>query len=184
MQRSARPFWHSALTSTTRRARIGRVRAIVATLCALMMAATASPAQEPEAGRSIVTGVVKDAVSGAPIPGVVVNIPGTPLQSMTDDQGRYTLRNVPMGNQTIDARRVGYSQVHDVNVRVNAARFVHDMLRKGSLISLPIHGRELFALKLPYYTYGGDLPGSVGATGTSYVTRGVPGNGASKAWLY
>jgi hypothetical protein len=58
------------------------------------------------------------------------------------------------------------------------------MLRKGSLISLPIHGRELFALSLPYYTYGGNLPGSVGASGTAYVTRGVPGDGASKAWLY
>ena len=58
------------------------------------------------------------------------------------------------------------------------------MLRKGSMISLPIHGRELFALGLPYYTFGGDLPGSVGAGATAYVARGVPGDGASKAWLY
>ncbi len=58
------------------------------------------------------------------------------------------------------------------------------MLRAGSMISLPIHGRELFALGLPYYTYGGTLPGSVGAAGTAYVARGVPGDGSSKAWLY
>jgi len=58
------------------------------------------------------------------------------------------------------------------------------MLRKGSLISLPIHSRELVALSLPYYTYGGTLPGSVGVSGTPYVARGVPGDGSSKAWLY
>jgi len=58
------------------------------------------------------------------------------------------------------------------------------MLRAGSMISLPIHGRELFALGLPYYTYGGNTPGSVGVSGTAYVTRGVPGDGSSKAWLY
>ena len=52
------------------------------------------------------------------------------------------------------------------------------------MISLPVHSRELVALGLPYYTYGGTLPGSVGVTGTKYVTRGTPGDGTSKAWLY
>ena len=58
------------------------------------------------------------------------------------------------------------------------------MLRVGNMISLPIHSRELFALHLPYYTYGGTLPGSVGAAGTPYVTRGTPGDGTSLAWIY
>lgn len=58
------------------------------------------------------------------------------------------------------------------------------MLRKGSLIQLPIHNRELVALGLADYTYGGDQPGSVGVAGTAYVTRGKPGDGTSKAWLY
>ena len=58
------------------------------------------------------------------------------------------------------------------------------MLRNGSMISMPIHSRELITLKLPYYTYGGTSAGSVGAAGTPYVTRGVPGDGSSKAWLY
>lgn len=33
-------------------------------------------------------------------------------------------------------------------------------LMKGSLIQLPVPGRELQTLGLPYYTYGGSLPGS------------------------
>ena len=33
-------------------------------------------------------------------------------------------------------------------------------LPKGSLVQLPVHGRELQTLGLPIYTFGGDLPGS------------------------
>jgi len=33
-------------------------------------------------------------------------------------------------------------------------------LPKGSLMQLPVHGRELQTLGLPLYTFGGDLPGS------------------------
>jgi TonB-linked SusC/RagA family outer membrane protein len=132
MQRSARPFRLFALIVSTRGARLA------AGVAALGVLAVAKPAiaQQPDAGKATITGVVKDGISGAPIPGVVVNIPGTTFQSMTDDQGRYTLRNVPQGNQTIDARRVGYSQVHDVNVRVNAAQFTHDMTMSQVALSL------------------------------------------------
>jgi TonB-linked SusC/RagA family outer membrane protein len=133
MQTFARPFRLSASIIV----RPGAcVRFVAAAFSVLTLGASALGAQEPDAGKAIVTGVVKDAMSGAPIPGVVVNIPGTPFQSMTDDQGRYTLRNVPMGTQTIDARRVGYSQSHDVNVRVNAARFTHDIAMSQVALSL------------------------------------------------
>jgi hypothetical protein len=57
------------------------------------------------------------------------------------------------------------------------------MFRDGSMVSIPIHSRELYTLGLPYYTYGATLPGSVGVAGTEYVTRGTPGSG-SAAWLY
>jgi TonB-linked SusC/RagA family outer membrane protein len=90
----------------------------------------------PAAGRAIVTGIVRDAVSGAPVPGVTVSIPGTSFQSATDETGRYTLRNVPMGLQTIDAKRVGYSQAHDENVRVNSANFVHNIMIGQAALSL------------------------------------------------
>jgi len=41
-----------------------------------------------------------------------------------------------MGNQTIDAKRVGYSQAHDENVRVNTASFVHDIRIGQAALSL------------------------------------------------
>src|SRR5438552_11512998 len=59
--------------------------------------------QQPAAGRATITGVVRDAQVGTPIPSAVVSIPGTSYQALTDSAGRYSLRGVPMGNQTIDA---------------------------------------------------------------------------------
>jgi TonB-linked SusC/RagA family outer membrane protein len=102
----------------------------------LLILALVQPAvaQVPAAGRATITGVVKEAESGAPVLGAIVNIPGTPFQTISDAQGRYTLRNVPMGNQTIDARRVGFSPSHDENVQVNSANFVHDI----KMIQVPL----------------------------------------------
>ena len=107
-------------------------------LCALAVASHASAQQQQQTatGRATVTGVVTDATSEAPIPGATVSIPGTPFQATTDEAGRYTLRNVPMGNHTIDAKRVGYSQAHEANVRVNAANFVHNIKISQVALSL------------------------------------------------
>ena len=109
--------------------RLARAACVAGALCTLAVAsqASAQQPQQPASGRAIVTGVVTDAMSGAPVPGATVGIPGTPFQATTDEAGRYTLRNVPIGNHTIDAKRVGYSQAHEANVRVNAANFVHNI---------------------------------------------------------
>ena len=93
-------------------------------------------AQETTAGRAVITGVVRDAASGSPIPGVTVSIPGTPFQNTSNEQGRYTLRNVPMGTHTIDARRVGYAQFHETNVRVNRPDFTLDIAISQMALSL------------------------------------------------
>jgi hypothetical protein len=39
----------------------------------------------------------------------------------------------------------------------------------GTMLAMPIHSRELFTLGIPYYTFGGSLPGSVGAPDTDYT---------------
>src|SRR6266581_3366589 len=55
---------------------------LAAALCGVLLASSLA-AQAPAAGKAIVTGVVRDAESQTPIPGVVVSIPGTPLQGTT-----------------------------------------------------------------------------------------------------
>ncbi len=52
-------------------------------------------------------GTVRDAVSGAPVPYVVVNVVGTDRSAMTDRRGQYEI-SVPAGRWRIQFRKIGY----------------------------------------------------------------------------
>lgn len=41
--------------------------------------------------------------------------------------------------------------------------------RNGTWLHMPIHSRELFTLGIPYYTFGGSTPGTVGQPGVVYA---------------
>ncbi|MDQ2890687.1 MAG: SusC/RagA family TonB-linked outer membrane protein [Gemmatimonadota bacterium] len=55
-----------------------------------------------------ITGRVIDRTAGIPIVGVRVIVTNTTLATTTNPEGRYTLRNVPAGPQTVRALRVGF----------------------------------------------------------------------------
>ncbi len=112
-----------------------RLRWAAVALCVLAAGARVE-AQQPPANRATVTGVVRDVQSGAPVVGVNVSVPRTSLQTTTDAEGRYTLRNVPFGHQAIDARRVGFSPAHDENVQVDREQVVHDITLTQVALSL------------------------------------------------
>ena len=65
-----------------------------------------SAAQETTQDGTLVSGVITDASTEEPLPGVAVIIKGTTAGTITDENGRYTL-NVPEGN-TIQFSYVGY----------------------------------------------------------------------------
>jgi hypothetical protein len=54
------------------------------------------------------TGRVTDAGTGQPLPFATVYIDGTTRGTLTDDQGEYTLPNVPLGSVELAASYVGY----------------------------------------------------------------------------
>ncbi|HEX5829902.1 MAG TPA: carboxypeptidase regulatory-like domain-containing protein, partial [Gemmatimonadaceae bacterium] len=69
------------------------------------------------AGTGTVTGVVRDA-NGRELQAAQVTVQGTSLGTTTDSVGRFTLRGVPPGAQTLVARRVGYERARQqVTVR-------------------------------------------------------------------
>jgi TonB-linked SusC/RagA family outer membrane protein len=84
------------LTHTTRRL----VPAFVLALCA----ATA------QAQQATVTGRVTETGSAKPVDQAQVNIVGTTLGSITNAEGRYTIRNVPAGTHQVRVLRVGYTE--------------------------------------------------------------------------
>jgi TonB-linked SusC/RagA family outer membrane protein len=68
-----------------------------------------------------VQGTAVDATTGQPLSGVQVTIVGTGIGGVTNDQGRYLLLNVPVGERVVRAEMIGYAEVeHPVFVRSGA----------------------------------------------------------------
>ncbi|WP_397546360.1 carboxypeptidase-like regulatory domain-containing protein [Rhodothermus marinus] len=69
-----------------------------------------------------IAGVVTDAATGDPLPGVNVTIEGTTLGAASDIDGQYYILNVPPGRYTVRASMIGYQPVVVENVVVHADR--------------------------------------------------------------
>src|SRR5256885_236656 len=74
-------------------------------LAAIVIAPSTLVAQS----RGTVRGGVLDSASGAPVPGASVTIVGTRLGALTDNEGNYSIRTVPTGQQTVRFARLGYA---------------------------------------------------------------------------
>jgi TonB-linked SusC/RagA family outer membrane protein len=57
-----------------------------------------------------ITGRVLEASGGTPISNSAITVAGTTIRAVSGEDGRYTLRNVPVGAATIRAVRLGYSE--------------------------------------------------------------------------
>ena len=77
---------------------------ICLTTCLLLGLATLSIAQT-----TTLTGVVADAVTGKPMPFANVYVDGSTQGTLTNEEGRYSLTGVPLGNVEVVASFVGYT---------------------------------------------------------------------------
>ncbi|MDD5764638.1 MAG: TonB-dependent receptor [Candidatus Marinimicrobia bacterium] len=66
-----------------------------------------------------ITGIVKDAASGKPLPGVNIVLEGTTMGVASDNEGFYTILNVPVGTYDLKAMMIGYTPVITKNVVVS-----------------------------------------------------------------
>jgi TonB-dependent starch-binding outer membrane protein SusC len=83
-----------------------------------------------------VRGVVRDAITLQPLPAAQLAILGTRITTTTDQQGAYTLRNVPVGRWAVRVRMLGYSGATDsVDVRSDTAA-TRDFALRASVILL------------------------------------------------
>ena len=90
-------------------------------LFSLVLATVASAQPATEAGR--VVGVVVEAETGEPLPGVNVRLPGTTLGAATDIDGRFVIESVPAGEYEVEAVYVG-AEPWRATVRVEAGATV------------------------------------------------------------
>lgn len=98
------------------------------------------PAEILHRGTGRLNGVVRDAGSHAPLTDVQVTVVGTGLTIMANERGEFSLARLPLGTQTIAARRVGYVPVEQlidllaqdttrINVELSTIKSVLDTVR-------------------------------------------------------
>lgn len=87
-----------------------------------------------------IAGVVTDAKTNEPLPGVNVIIVGTTMGASTDADGHYFILNVPPSNYSVRATMIGYGAVLQKDVRVSVDRTV---TVDFSLSQAVIEGKEV-----------------------------------------
>ena len=105
-------------------------------LGALSFALLIGGAAAAQAQQASVTGRVTEAGSGTPIPDAQVFIVGTNLGGLTNQDGRYNLRNVPVGTQQVRVIRIGYSETKRPHTVVAGQATTLDFTLNKSVISL------------------------------------------------
>ena len=81
--------------------------------------AWAAPIRAQGTGR--ITGSVLTEIGQRPISGAQVSLRGTTIATVTGDDGKFTLANVPIGRRTVEFRRIGYGMVsREVDVTAGA----------------------------------------------------------------
>ncbi len=88
------------------------------TLTLLMLCLLAGTAMSATVGR--ITGVITDSQTKEPLVGVSVQIIGTTMGAMTNENGQYSILNVPTGTYTLRLTAVGFATVEISNVEVSA----------------------------------------------------------------
>lgn len=89
---------------------------IIATVLILLSMSTAYAAET-----GVISGMIRDAVTGRALPGVNVQIVGTFLGSSTQKNGEFVIKGVPIGSHDIKATMIGYKPGFLKNVVVKAA---------------------------------------------------------------
>jgi len=79
-------------------------------------------AQNPKQLTQTVRGAVTDKTSGGALALITVAIAGTSRGAVTDEEGRFTLENVPLGRHTFHISGVGYEPLMIREILVSSAR--------------------------------------------------------------
>jgi len=81
----------------------------------------------PLTGTALISGVVRG-VGGLPLSGAQVRVVGARGTALSDERGRFELRDLPAGTQVLEAKRIGYLLAQQP-VELRAARQIAQDLR-------------------------------------------------------
>lgn len=102
-------------------------------VAAVLLFCAAAPASAGSTGK--ISGVVRDARTREPLPGVNIIVEGTSLGAATNIEGAFVILNVPPGKQKVTASLVGYKryEARDVDVAVDFTTTLKIDLVEGSV---------------------------------------------------
>ncbi|MCK4373528.1 MAG: carboxypeptidase-like regulatory domain-containing protein, partial [candidate division Zixibacteria bacterium] len=95
---------------------------IVSVVSPGILSQTDSKQTEPT-GR--ISGRVVDGSTQSPVIGASVLIAGTERGSATDDDGKFTIKNIPVGSYVVAIRAVGYEPLSKTDIIVRPGRITH-----------------------------------------------------------
>ena len=122
--------------------RMFSARTFFATLFVLLLLAPLSAAAQSS---GTLAGTVTDAEDGAPLPGVNVVLPALDRGAATGPNGQFSLRSVPAGTHTLEARFVGYATVRRTVTITDGATTRVDLTLRSQSVDLT--GVEVTALR-------------------------------------
>jgi TonB-linked SusC/RagA family outer membrane protein len=137
--------------------------------CVALGVALASPLHAQQTGGTL-TGIVTSEDSGTPLGTVQVYLEGTSFASITDNNGRYLIPNVPAGTYTLVAQLIGYSAGRMDNVRVTAGATLQNNFRLR-VQALAI--QEIVVTGITDPVSGVKVPFSVSRIGTEQMPNAV-----------
>ncbi|HEX5435734.1 MAG TPA: SusC/RagA family TonB-linked outer membrane protein [Gemmatimonadaceae bacterium] len=103
---------------------------IICTLCASLLAAAVARPVAAQRQTGTITGTVTNARTQQPLSAVSVYLDGTRLGTITGDDGKYSILNVPAGTYTLRARRIGFGSVSN-SITVQAGQTVTHAIALG-----------------------------------------------------
>ena len=86
-------------------------RFLISAFILFSVVASASAQNTQSSGSGQVEGRITDSVTGETLLGATVSIPGTSVGAATDLDGRYVLRRIPAGTQTLEFNYLGYQSL-------------------------------------------------------------------------
>lgn len=97
---------------------LGLSLALFTAVAGPLQAQATTQSQAQTANRGSITGIVRDSETQTPLSQASVQIVGTSFGANTNNEGRYTIANVPEGIHAIEIKRVGYGAQRVANLRV------------------------------------------------------------------
>lgn len=118
------------------------------------------------------TGLVADMDTDEPIPGANVRIEGTSRMSITNEEGRFVLEDVPPGRHLLEVQHVAYGTYRDT-VRVASGGIGQDVQVRIASDAVPLEGIEITVAALYHGHMAGFESRRAGGVGGEFITRDI-----------